>query len=154
MRSFLQILSLSVIFLHALSASAQKSPGFDSTRAIKEINARNIVYLEALSTGDSVALGDFYTIDAKIYNDNSPTTVGRAQVVSFYSYIIRMGIRSAAIKTESVFGTSNDQFIEEGRIEFKNLNGVTQIKAKYMLVWKREGGVLKIMRDGVWGNAR
>jgi ketosteroid isomerase-like protein len=127
---------------------------FDSTKAIKEIEQRNEIFLNALRTGDSIALGNFYTADAKIFNTGSPTTDGRDAIVKFYGRSIRAGINNCAIITTGVWGSDNNLVVEEGTIDFLLSNGKTAAKGRYLLVWKRENGVLRIFRDSFSSDSR
>lgn len=120
---------------------------FDSTKAIKEIEQRNEIYLNALKTGDSIALGNFYTADAKIFNSGIPTTAGSEAIVKFYGRSIRAGVTGCNIVTTGVWGSDNDLVVEEGSIDFLLSNGKTAAKGRYLLVWKRNNGVLKVFRD-------
>jgi len=133
----------------AICAAQPKSSqlSFDSTKAIKEIEQRNEIFLNALKTGDSIALGNFYTTDAKIFNSGSPTTVGREAIAKFYGRIIRGGVNSCTIVTTGVWGSGDNLVVEEGNIDFLLSNGNTAVKGRYLLVWKRDDGILKVFRD-------
>ena len=142
--------SLLVVFICCFSVTsirAQSKHGFDSTKAIKEIEERNEVYISALKTGDSIALGNFYTADAKIFNSGMPTTDGRSAIVHFYGRNFRNGIRGCKIVTTGVWGSDHNLIVEEGTISFLLGNGATAVKGRYVLVWKREDGLLKIFKD-------
>lgn len=107
---------------------------------------QNEKYTAALKRGDSIALGNLYTADAKIFNHASPTTVGRAAIVHFYGGMIRAGVTGFRYHTVGLWG-DEDLVVEEGSLAFSLSNGQAVAKGRYLLVWKRRGGELKIFRD-------
>ena len=120
---------------------------FDASKVLKEVEQRNTLFLEALRNSDSADLGNFYTADAKIFNSGRPTTSGQKAITAFYGRSIRRGINKATIVTKGVWGSDHNLVVEEGTIEFLFADGKTAVKGRYLVVWKRDDGVLKIFRD-------
>ena len=131
----------------SMGQSGLKRPVFDSAQAIKEISIQTQKYINAFSRSDSVTIGNLYSMDAEILNSGSPSTIGRASVTSFYGEMIRAGITGFGYITTGVWGSDNDLVVEEGTAVFSLSNGTAVSKGRYLLVWKRENGVLKMFRD-------
>ena len=71
-------------FAEATAQTTTNNMKFDSLQAVKEIADENKTFTDALSKSDSVAVSNVYTEDAKILNNGSPSTLGRAEVMHFY----------------------------------------------------------------------
>ena len=127
-------------------SSATKS-FFDAEKAKKEIVVQNKIFSDALAKSDSVTVASIYTQDAKIFNHAVPTTNGHAEVISYYGEIIRAGITKFNYTTVGVWGSDNNLVVEEGALTFSFPDGKVAVKGRYMIVWKRDGGKLKIFRD-------
>jgi len=130
--------------------AAQSKAGslvFDSLKAIKEIAAQNLWYSNALARSDSAGVANSYTEDARIINNGSPSTIGRTAIAHFYGQMIRGGITGFGFETTGVWGSDNNLVVEDGTLFFALTNGTVVVRGRYLLVWKREHGVLKIFRD-------
>lgn len=110
----------------------------------KEIDLRLREFEKQLQNGDSIALGDMYTIDAIIM----PSTTGRENIVSNFGSIIRDSITGSSFNTTGLWG--NDQLlVEEGTGIWTHQNGQVAGRGKYIVVWKKEKGNWMIFRD-IW----
>ncbi len=114
----------------------------DVTTLEKEIEARLKDYQKHLKNGDSVALGNMYMKNAEII----PSTVGRANITKVFGRYIRDSITGSNFKTTQLWG--NDQLlVEEGVGKWSHSNGTVVGSGRYLLVWKKDDGEWKILRD-------
>lgn len=108
----------------------------------KEIELRLRDYESHLRNGDSMALGNMYTEDAEII----PSTVGRDNIIKVFGNMIRDSITESSFKTTHLWG--NDQLlVEEGTGEWSHQNGQVVGRGRYLLVWQKDQGEWKILRD-------
>ena len=96
-------ISLITIWLSSMTAFAQKV-NFDLNVAKKEIQGQIKAYVDALSKSDSIALGTLYTIDARILNHGSPSTIGRPEIIKAYGEMIRDSITGSSFITTYLWG--------------------------------------------------
>jgi len=108
----------------------------------KEIELRLRVYERHLRNGDSIALGEMYTMDAEVI----PSTAGRENIIKVFGNMIRDSITGSSFKTTKLWG--NDQLlVEDGTGFWSHANGKVVGRGRYLLVWKKDDGQLKILRD-------
>ena len=108
----------------------------------KEIELRLREYESHLQNGDSIALGDMYMIDAEII----PSTVGRENIIKTFGSMIRDSITGSSFKTTKLWG--NEQLlVEDGPGTWYHTNGTSVGSGRYLLVWKKDDGKWKILRD-------
>lgn len=108
----------------------------------KEIELRLREYESLLQNRDSIALGNMYTEDAEII----PSTVGRENIIKVFGSMIRDSITGSSFKTTKLWG--NDQLlVEDGNGTWSHANGTVVGRGRYLLVWKKEDGKWKILRD-------
>jgi len=108
----------------------------------KEIEMRIREYETNLKNGDSIALGEMYTEDAEII----PSTVGKANIIKVFGGMIRDSITGSSFKTTKLWG--NDQLlVEDGMGSWSHVNGNVVSRGRYLLVWIKEDGKWKILRD-------
>lgn len=108
----------------------------------KEIELRLREYESHLQNGDSIALGNMYTEDAEII----PSTIGRNNITKVFGSMIRDSITGSSFTTTKLWG--NDQLlVEDGTGTWSHTNGTVVGRGRYLLVWKKDGGKWKILRD-------
>ena len=108
----------------------------------KEIDLRLREYESHLQNGDSIALGNMYMKNAEII----PSTVGRENIIRAFGSMIRDSITGSSFKTTKLWG--NDQLlVEEGTGTWSHTNGTVVGRGRYLLVWKKDDGKWKILRD-------
>jgi ketosteroid isomerase-like protein len=108
----------------------------------KEIELRLREYESHLQNGDSIALGNMYMEDAEII----PSTVGRENIIKGFGSMIRDSITGSSFKTTKLWG--NDQLlVEDGTGTWSHTNGKVVGSGRYLLVWKKDDGKWKILRD-------
>lgn len=114
----------------------------DISQLENEIELRLREYETHLRNGDSISLGEMYMENAEIM----PATAGRDDIIKVFSAMIKDSITNSSFKTVQVWG--NDQLlVEEGTGTWAHVNGKVVGKGRYLLVWKKEDGEWKILRD-------
>jgi ketosteroid isomerase-like protein len=143
------VLMLSIILVSMILISCKENTtenGLEShTTEIsvleKEIELRLREYETLLKNGDSIALGNMYTLDAEII----PSTIGRDNIVKVFASMIRDSV-TGSFKTTNLWG--NDQLVvEQGNGHWYSGDGIDVGSGNYLLVWKKEDGEWKILRD-------
>ncbi|MGB5322629.1 YybH family protein [Lutimonas sp.] len=125
-----------------VTEKALESEQADSLSLEKEIELRLREYENSLQNGDSIALGNMYTEDAEII----PSTVGRKNIIKVFGSMIRDSITGSSFKTTKLWG--NDQLlVEDGTGTWFHTNGTVVGSGRYLLVWKKDDGKWKILRD-------
>ncbi len=115
----------------------------------KEIESRLREYEGYLINGDSIALGNMYTEDAEII----PSTVGRENIIKGFGSMIQDSITGSSFKTTKLWG--NDQLlVEDGTGTWYYTNGKAAGSGRYLLVWKKDEGEWKILRDTWFPNKK
>jgi ketosteroid isomerase-like protein len=114
----------------------------DITILEKEIELRLREYESHLKNGDSIALGNMYMEDAEII----PSTVGREKIIKSFGSSIRNGITGSSFKTTHLWG-NNQLLVEDGRGTWSYENGNVADSGRYLLVWVKDEGKWKILRD-------
>ena len=155
----LSILLKQVIVLFALCISAigfqscnekpkEKEPSvpeFNLTTAKAEIEEANKNFMALFAAGDSIGLANAYTKDAKFMSAGAPSVVGRTDIQTVMSNIIKSGITRVDLRLENVYGTE-DLIVEEG--ELTSFVGDDAFEEeKYIVLWKKEDGKWKLFRD-------
>ena len=107
----------------------------------KEIEIRIRQYENYLVIGDSVGLGNMYMEDAEII----PSISGRENIVKIIGGMIRDSI-VGNFETTNLWG-NNDILVEEGKGVWSYKNGQIASSGKYLLVWTKDAGEWKILRD-------
>ena len=108
----------------------------------KEIESRLREYELHLKNGDSIALGNMYMANAEII----PSTAGRENIVKVFSSMIQDSITGSSFETTELWG-NDDLLVEEGTGSWSHENGTVVGRGRYLLVWKKEDGQWKILRD-------
>ena len=112
------------------------------SRLEKEIESKLREFEKNLKNGDSIALGNMYLADAVIM----PSLVGTERIVKNFGSMIRDSITGSNFKTTGLWG--NDALlVEEGTGVWSHANGQVVGRGKYLVVWKKEDGEWKILRD-------
>ncbi len=124
------------------SEIASESDQVDLSVLEKEIESRLREFENHLRNGDSIALGGMYMENAEII----PSTVGRENIIKAFGSMIRDSITGSSFKTTQLWG--NDQLlVEDGTGTWYHSNGTPVGSGRYLLVWKKDDGKWKILRD-------
>jgi ketosteroid isomerase-like protein len=114
---------------------------FDEAEATVIIEKRSREFEEALIAGDSIAVGDIYTIDTRII----PSLSGRDAIVGAAGSMIRHN-QTLQLTINNLWGDDNI-IIEDAYVKFYNNNGEVASKGDVLLVWKNDGNEWRIFRD-------
>ena len=126
---------------HKESTNALENKQTEVATLEKEIELRLREYEDYLEKGDSMALGNMYTADAKII----PSVNGRENIVKVFSGMIKDSI-IGTFETTNLWG-NDELLVEEGKGVWTNKRGENPSSGKYLLVWKKDEGTWKILRD-------
>jgi ketosteroid isomerase-like protein len=135
-----------VTALFACKNTSENKANFDLATAKKEIEVANTNLSVALAKGDSIAVGNAYTFDAKLLYADAPAVEGREKIQSQWAKSITIGANHLKITTLEVWGDEN-AITEEGIYEFKSKEDKSIAVGKYIVVWKKEDGKWKLHRD-------
>lgn len=118
----------------------------DGARA--EITAANARFMEAFARGDAAGTAACYTSDGQLLPNHSNVVAGTQAIEEFWRGAMQLGIASARLESVEVesFG---DAAVEIGRYSLAAADGATVDRGKYLVVWHRERGTMKIHRD-IW----
>jgi ketosteroid isomerase-like protein len=135
------------IILSCNSPEAKKeTTSYQPESVKKEIEAANKEFAELFAKGDSIAVGNYFTLDAKSMGPNVPSVVGRGAIQTLYAGWINAGVNNLSLTTTGLWGNDEMQ-TEEGLFTFSDKAGNEVDKGKYLLIWKKENGKWKIFRD-------
>ena len=114
----------------------------DISKLAKEIELRLREYESYLKNEDSIALGNMYMQDAEII----PSVVGRENITKVFGRMIKSGTTGSSFKTTKLWG--NEQLlVEDGTGTWSKTDGTIVSSGSYLLVWKKDDGKWKILRD-------
>jgi ketosteroid isomerase-like protein len=149
----IKILALVALFLSTISCvnKPEKSETnfiennndkFDLGVATKIIEQRCKEFEDAIKIGDSIAVGDLYTVDTKII----PNHIGRNSIITEVHEMYQDSITEMRFKIINLWGNGN-VIVEDAFVEFYHTNGTLVSKGNALLVWKKEKDVWRIFRD-------
>ena len=115
---------------------------FDVTEATAIVEKRNKDFEDALKAGDSIAVGDIYTIDSKIIG----AYAGRDNLIKEVHELVRDSITDIRFKIINIWGNENI-IVEDAYVEFYHINGTLVSKGNSLFVWKKEMDKWRIFRD-------
>ena len=144
MMRFTILLIVSTFIFSCEQKTKEKGPNFEVDMSIleKEIESRLREYESHLRNGDSIALGNMYMEDAEII----PSVAGRENITKVFGSMIRSGTTGSSFKTTKLWG--NEQLlVEDGTGTWYHTNGTVIGSGRYLLVWKKDDGKWKILRD-------
>lgn len=114
----------------------------DVAKATAIVEKRNKDFEEALKAGDSIAVGDIYTIDSKIIG----AYAGRDNLIKEVHELVRDSITDIRFKIINIWGNANI-IVEDAYVEFYHINGTLVSKGNSLFVWKKEIDKWRIFRD-------
>jgi ketosteroid isomerase-like protein len=132
-----------------VSTSGEGSFNLDSVKAI--INQKNKAFAKAFVTGDSAAMVNNYTVDAKLFPPNEDKVEGRDAIAKLISQYLKYGIKEFSDSTTAVYGNA-DNVVEEGTLFMGDGKGNTIDKGKYVEVWRKVDGDWKLYTD-IWNTS-
>lgn len=124
----------------------KSASAFDIKQGEASVLQSNQNFMKSFKRGDSIAVSNCYTTDARILADHSGAIIGRNKIVHFISEEMLKGISGIDLHTTKIWGDSTI-LAEEGTYETSNKDGGHLDKGKYIVLWKQEAGNWKMYRD-------
>lgn len=124
------------------ATTTQSFTNLEGARAILREN--NGKFVEALQRGDSAAMASMYTKDAWLLPQHSEPISGE-DIQHAWGAAVRGGVKAFVFNTQDVTGFP-DLLVETGKYETYGAGRLLLDKGKYVTVWKRENGILKVYR--------
>jgi uncharacterized protein (TIGR02246 family) len=140
---------LSTLVLMLASVVAAAPARSDPVR--EAVEAGNRAFIAAFLRGDAAAVAALYTEDAQVIAPGAPVARGRSAIAAFWQGSIDSGVKGVALETADVESTG-DLAYETGIVRLTGRDGGAS-EARYVVVWKREGGSWKLHRD-IWNSAQ
>jgi len=135
-----------MLFAIAGCLSPQKETAFDLDNAKKEIDVANKDFVNLFNRGDSIGLANMFTIDGKSMEPNEPAYIGRGQIQTHYSTVMKAGANKLGLLTTGLWGDEN-MLAEEGEFTFMDKDDKILDKGKYIVLWRKEDDKWKLFRD-------
>ena len=110
------------------------------------IEAANAAFSAAAAKGDSEALAALYDPNGQVMPAGSEPVRGREAIQKFWQGALSSGVAQVSLKTLEVFGQGATA-TEVGHYELRDKAGKTLDAGKYIVIWRREGGEWKLLRD-------
>jgi uncharacterized protein (TIGR02246 family) len=145
------VLALLAAFTFACAKAQPSAPSADEVRAA--IEAQNRAFGEAIRAGDAAAVGALYTPDGAVFPPNAAKVSGREAVATFWGGALSEGVGSVVLTTEEVVYAGGDTATEIGSAVLGAKDGAPLDEAKYVVVWKQDGGAWHLHRD-IWNSNR
>lgn len=141
-------LIITALVLSAITccSSPQKETVFNLDNAKKEIDDANRAFVNLFNGGDSNGLANMFTVDGKSMEPNEPAFIGRSQIQTHYSSLMKTGANKLELLTTGLWGDEN-LLAEEGEFMFISNEDKLLDKGKYLVLWKKEDGMWKLFRD-------
>ncbi len=131
----------SIALLGASPASAA-----DDVRS--EIEAANKTLEAAVSRSDGPGVAALYTDNAQVLPAESDFVTGTEAIGQFWQAAFDSGIKGVSLVTLEV-ENHGDTAYEVGKLELRGADGKVLDRAKYVVIWKKEGTTWKLHRD-IW----
>lgn len=151
-KKFLLFLFLSTALIRCSEqdkvAIEQAASVFDIEQGKASIKRSNLRFMQAFAESDSVELANCFTKNAVLMIDGFPSVKGRDEITSFYSNIMKNGIKDYELTTKNVWGDSSI-LVEEGVYRLTDASDKEMGKGKYIVLWQQESGNWKMFRD-IW----
>jgi ketosteroid isomerase-like protein len=119
-----------------------------SPAIVQEIQQTNRIFEEAVRNRTIDDLDRVYTANARILPPGAEMISGRENIKSFWRGTLE-NMNIASVKLETVdFELLGDTGVEIGRAT-RYSKGAPEVRAKYVIIWKRESGAWKWHAD-IW----
>jgi uncharacterized protein (TIGR02246 family) len=122
-----------------------------STAVQAAIAAVNENFMAAFNRRDAAGLADFYTENGQLLPTGSDFVTGRAAIQAFWQASMDRGRKTVRLEIVEAEG-HGDTAIEIGKYTLSWEAGNVIDRGKYVVIWKQEGGQLKLHRD-IWNSS-
>ncbi len=137
---------LTIGFVSIVLLSASPVLAADSIRS--EIEAANKIFEAAVSRSDGPGVAALYTANAQLLPAQSDFVTGTEAIGQFWQAAFDSGMKGVSLVTMEV-EKHGDTAYEVGELEIRGAEGKVLDRAKYIIIWKKEGGSWKLHRD-IW----
>jgi len=119
---------------------------FNLDEAKEAIEAAGQTFVIAVNKGDSTAVANCYTADAKMMGPNEKAIVGRPAIKKVFGNWIKSGMPTLTMKTVEIWGNEELMAAEE-EWAFSDKDGKILDSGKSIELFKMENGKWKMFRD-------
>lgn len=130
------------LFIALLGGTAPLAHAENVRSAIEAADAAISV---AAARGDAAAVAAMYAADALVMPAGSEPIRGADAILKFWQSSLS-GIGGVALKTVDLF-VQGSTATEVGQYELRDKTGRAIDHGKYIVVWRKEGGKWKLLRD-------
>lgn len=127
-------------------ATTEVKPTFDLEEAKTAIETAGQTFVIAMNKGDSIALANCYTTDAKMMGPNEKAVIGRPAIQKVFSGWIKGGMPTFTMKTIEIWGNEEMMAAEE-EWTFSDKDGKILDSGKSIELFKMEDGKWRMYRD-------
>lgn len=127
-------------------AAAKKAAPAKKLSTKDTIKANNKALIARLAAGDTAGIAKLYTSKAMLLPQGVPGMKGAKNIAGYWAGAVAQGVAGGALKTAEVDELGSTA-IESGTYQLKTADGAVCGAGKYVVVWKKEGGVWKLHRD-------
>jgi uncharacterized protein (TIGR02246 family) len=110
------------------------------------IEAANAQFSAIAAKGDGAGLAALYAADGQVLPAGGDPLKGPQAIQKFWQGALDSGIAGIGLTTVEVFG-HGPTATEVGQYELRDKTGKVLDHGKYVVVWRREGGKWKLLRD-------
>jgi uncharacterized protein (TIGR02246 family) len=110
------------------------------------IEAANAQFSATAAKGDGAGLAALYAADGQVMPAGSDVIRGRDAIQKFWQGALDSGIAGVGLKTIDVFA-QGPTATEVGQYELRDKADKVLDHGKYIVIWRREGGHWKLLRD-------
>ena len=148
------VITIFIVTLILVTISCKKAqltsdndkPAFDLVEAKTAIETAGQTFIIALNKGDSIALANCYTTDAKMMGPNEKTYIGRPAIRKAFSSWIKSGMPTFTMNTIDIWGNEDIMAAEE-QWTFSDKDGKIIDTGKSIEIFKMENGKWLLYRD-------
>ena len=136
-----------------LLASVSLSPAHAADKVRDAVERGNRAFIAAYAAHDSAKIGALYALDASAFPPGQERVKGRDAIRKFWQGNMDAGVTNVTLKTIDVV-SSGALASESGEfaLDAPGKDGkAVHVTGKYVVVWKRNGGVWQLYRD-IWND--
>jgi uncharacterized protein (TIGR02246 family) len=135
---------IGAVVLAAFTACLTQPVYADDVRS--QIDAANAQFTAAAAKGDGAGLASLYASDGQVLPAGSDPIKGAQAIQKFWQGALDSGIAGVGLTTVDLFGRGPTA-TEIGQYELRDKAGKVLDHGKYIVVWRKEGGKWKLLRD-------
>lgn len=137
---------LSVVISIALLVSSLSIWAQNDAKVMKSVMEKNNEFMTEFKKGDASRLTEFYSEDVQLLPSGLPAIKGKEHVLNYWKMGMQSGIQDFILETVEAYSCGN-KVIEQGKYTIFAGENIIADKGKYIVIWKKEGGKLKISKD-------